>query len=295
MSSTPSDIPQLTIDLVLADVKKLYHIIRSPTAILPPRLATMKAGAFAPLLEKIELDAQENFTPEQIARFKSDPAFYETFTSALELDSNIKFVIALMKDSPQQKWASGKVREFMTAMLRGDEKLCSQLIPNYPLGCRRMTPAPGYLESFQDPRVELRSKAIKSATKSGLVLEDGEVLEVDAIICATGFDSSFRPVYPLVGRKGNLQDIWARETPKSYMSLAVDGCPNYFSEFPYLPSQDYQMLTFPSLPRVPRPQRPHRPRCRLHPLRAHRHLHRQPHRQGTIRRHSIHDTLDCRR
>lgn len=211
-------------------MKELYHIIRAPTAILPPRVATMKMGPLAPMIKQIELDEKENFSPAQIAKFKSDPDFYERFTAALELDSNAKFVIALMKDSPQQKWASGKVREFMTAMLRGDEKLCAQLIPDFPLGCRRMTPAPGYLESFHDPKVHLRSTPIKRVTKLGIEFEDGEILDVDAIICATGFDSSFRPAFPLVGRKGNLQDIWAAEVPKSYMSLAVDGLPNYFSK-----------------------------------------------------------------
>lgn len=252
----------------------------------------MKAGAMAPLIDQIELDDKENFTADQIARFKSDPAFYEAFTSALELDSNIKFVIALMKDSPQQKWASGKVREFMTTMLKGDPKLCSQLVPDYPLGCRRMTPAPGYLESFHDPRVELRTQAIKRITKHGIELNDGEVLEVDAIICATGFDSSFRPVYPLMGRKGNLQDLWTKETPKSYMSLAVDGFPNYFSTC----SASLSLHKTDRPQRVPRPQRPHRPRRRLHPFRTHRYLHRQPHRQGAARVHPLPRPIGrCRR
>jgi len=220
--------PALTVFL---DVKKLYHIIRTPTAILPPRVAMMKMGALAPLINQIELDERENFSPAQIAKFKSDPTFYEEFSAALELDSNAKFAVALMKDSPQQKWASSRVREFMIAMLKGDETLCAQLIPDFPLGCRRMTPAPGYLESFHDPKVELRTTPIKRINKLGIELEGGETLQVDAIICATGFDSSFRPTFPLVGKKGNLQDIWAAETPKSYMSLAVDGLPNYFSTY----------------------------------------------------------------
>ncbi|KAL9944486.1 hypothetical protein ACHAQF_006586 [Verticillium nonalfalfae] len=221
---------------ILPHVKKLHHLIRSPTAILPPRIATMKMGRAAPIINQIGLDEQENFTPAQIERFKSDPAFLEQFTQALEMDSNIKFAIALMKDSPQQQWAAGKVREFMTAMLRGNEKLCQQLIPDFPLGCRRMTPAPGYLESFHDPKVSLVTTSIKRFVPQGIELETGELIEVDAIICATGFDSSFKPPFSLVGRHGNLQDIWTAETPKSYLSLAVAGLPNYFKFLgPYAP------------------------------------------------------------
>ncbi|KZL69524.1 phenylacetone monooxygenase [Colletotrichum incanum] len=209
-------------------VKKLHHIIRTPTLIIPPRVTTMKMGPSASLLEEIEMDEEERFSSATIAKFQNDPAFYKKFAQTLEMDSNIKFAVSLISGSPQQAWALGKTKEFMTAMLRGNEELCKQLIPDFPLGCKRLTPAPGYLESFHDPRVSLHTDAIKSFVPQGIVLANEEVLEVDAIICATGFDSSFRPAFPLVGRHGNLQDIWSEQTPKAYMSLAVAGLPNYF-------------------------------------------------------------------
>ncbi|TDZ73236.1 FAD-binding monooxygenase moxY [Colletotrichum trifolii] len=209
-------------------VKRLHHIIRTPTLIIPPRVTTMKMGPSAPLMSQIEMDEEERFSPAQIERFKSDPVLYEKFARTLETESNIKFAVGLVAGSPQQKWALGKTKEFMTAMLKGNETLCKQLIPDFPLGCKRLTPAAGYLESFHDPRVSLHSNGIKRFVAQGIELSDGEILEVDAIMCATGFDSSFRPLFPLVGRHGNLQDIWAERTPKAYMSLAVAGLPNYF-------------------------------------------------------------------
>ncbi|KAF6841802.1 phenylacetone monooxygenase [Colletotrichum musicola] len=209
-------------------VKRLHHIIRTPTLIIPPRVSTMKMGASASLLQQIEMDEEERFTQAQIDRFKNDPAFCQKFSKTLEMDSNIKFAVALVAGSPQQKWALAKTKEFMMAMLKGDEKLCKQLIPDFALGCKRLTPAPGYLESFHDPRVSLHTNAIKRFVPQGIELSDGQVLEVDAIICATGFDTSFRPSFPLVGRNGNLQDIWSEQIPKAYMSLAVPGLPNYF-------------------------------------------------------------------
>ncbi|KAK1972743.1 phenylacetone monooxygenase [Colletotrichum sublineola] len=209
-------------------VKKLHHVIRTPTLIIPPRVTTMKMGPSASLLEQIELDEEERFSAATIAKFQNDPAFYDKFAQTLELDSNIKFAISLIAGSPQQAWALGKTKEFMKSMLRGNEKLCKQLIPDFPLGCKRLTPAPGYLESFHDPRVSLHTDAIESFVPRGIELANGEILEVDAIICATGFDSSFRPAFPIVGRHGNLQDIWSEQTPKAYMSLAVAGLPNYF-------------------------------------------------------------------
>ncbi|KAK7459204.1 hypothetical protein CaCOL14_002848 [Colletotrichum acutatum] len=209
-------------------VKKLHHIIRTPTLIIPPRVATMKMGPSAALLNQIEMDENERFSATTIEKFKNDPVFYNKFTKTLEMDSNIKFAISLIAGSPQQTWALGKTKEFMTAMLKGNEKLCKQLIPDFPLGCKRLTPAPGYLESFHDPRVSLHTDAIKRFVPHGIELVTGETLEVDVVVCATGFDSSFLPSFPLVGRHGNLQDIWSEQTPKAYMSLAVAGLPNFF-------------------------------------------------------------------
>ncbi len=123
----------------------------------------------------------------------------------------------------------------MTAMLGGNEALCKALIPDYALGCRRMTPAPTYLPSLTQPNVQVVTEGVRRILLNGMELASGEIVEVDAIIAATGFDLSFRPRFPLVGRNGNLQDLWSKATPEAYMSCAVSGVPNYFSE-PHLSS-----------------------------------------------------------
>lgn len=136
-----------------------------------------------------------------------------------------------VKDSSTQAFAASKCKEFMTAMLGGDPELCRKLIPDYALGCRRMTPAPGYLESFKSPKMRLVTDRIARFVPEGVQTCTGEVIHVDVIVCATGFDMSFSPRFPIVGRDGNLQDRWAKETPKAYMSCAVAKVPNYFSKF----------------------------------------------------------------
>ncbi|KAL2885404.1 phenylacetone monooxygenase [Ceratocystis lukuohia] len=206
----------------------LHHVIRSPTWILPPRVAMMKMGPMAEIIGKIELDDEDNFTAAQIARFKEDTDLYNRLTQAMEDDMHVKFAISLIEDSPQEKWASQKCREFMTAMLGGDETLCKALIPDFSFGCKRITPAPGYLEAFRKPSVRLVKDTIAAFEEKGLRMANGDLVEVDVIVCATGFESSFRPTFPIIGRRGNLQDIWAKEEPKSYMSLAIADMPNFF-------------------------------------------------------------------
>ncbi|GAB1310989.1 Sterigmatocystin biosynthesis monooxygenase stcW [Madurella fahalii] len=209
--------------------EKLYHIFRTPTWVLPPRIQAWKAmGQAEEILSKIQMDPNENFSQETLEKFKSDSEFYREFVKKIEVEVNNAFPIVLA-NSPIQAIARSKVTQYMTAMLGGNETLCKTLIPDFALGCRRMTPGQGYLLALTKPNVEVRRSEIKRFVPEGIELDSGEILKVDAIICATGFETSFRPRFPIIGRDGNLQDRWAKEVPKAYMSCAVAGLPNYFT------------------------------------------------------------------
>lgn len=200
------------------------------------------------MLKEITIDDNENFTQEQIQRFQDDDEFYRRFVESLEKDTSGNFRMVrsdpfpprlrlwltypskMIKDGPIQAYASAKVREYMTMMLGGDEWLCKQLIPNFPIGVRRVTPAPGYLEALRKENVEVVTGSIRRFVPNGIEMDSGDVLEVDAIVCATGFDMSFCPRFSVVGREGDLRETWSNGKPEAYMSLAVKGMPNYFSE-----------------------------------------------------------------
>lgn len=67
-------------------------------------------------------------------------------------------------------------------------------------------------------------------TAEGIALRNGRILPVDAIMCATGFDTSFRPRIPIIGKNGvNLADKWEQEDPDAYFGISVPHMPNYFS------------------------------------------------------------------
>lgn len=121
---------------------------------------------------------------------------------------------------------------YMKVSLGNDERLAKALIPTFPVGCRRLTPAPGYLSSLTVHNVRVVTDKIVKIVPKGLEISSGEVIEVDLIVCATGYDVSFRPRFPIVGRTGNLQDLWTENLPRAYMSCAVPGFPNYFSKLP---------------------------------------------------------------
>ncbi|KAK4145439.1 putative sterigmatocystin biosynthesis monooxygenase stcW [Dichotomopilus funicola] len=211
--------------------EKLYHVFRTPTWVVPPRIHSWKTmGQATEALDKIQLDERENFSQETIEKFKSDPEFYREFVKAIEAAVNNAFPMILTQ-SPVQAFARAKVTEYMTLMLGGNQELCKALIPEFPLGCRRMTPGHGYLQALSKPNVAVRRSGIKRFVEEGIELDSGEILKVDAIVCATGFNTSFTPRFPIIGREDNLQDRWKKETPKAYMSCAVAGLPNYFMFF----------------------------------------------------------------
>jgi hypothetical protein len=64
-------------------------------------------------------------------------------------------------------------------------------------------------------------------TPQGVIGGDGVAKEVDTIVCATGFDVSFRPRFPIIGKNGvNLAEKWRTE-PLAYFGLTVPDMPNF--------------------------------------------------------------------
>lgn len=99
--------------------------------------------------------------------------------------------------------------------------------PAFSVGCRRITPGPGYLEALCGDNVELITKNIESINESGLVVDSRQV-DVDVLVCATGFNTSAIPPFPVIGRKGATLAHKFKPFPQTYLSLAVDDFPNYF-------------------------------------------------------------------
>jgi len=127
---------------------------------------------------------------------------------------------------------SGQIfAKIMKERLGGDEQLAAILTPKWGVGCRRLTPGQNFLESLVKDNVEVVSEEIESITEEGLVTRDGTLHKVDAIVCATGFDTTYRPRFNLVGRQGvSLSDLWANTNDiEAYLAMAIPGLPNYFS------------------------------------------------------------------
>lgn len=133
-----------------------------------------------------------------------------------------------LKGSPEQLGAVELFTGNMKRRLAGKPALADDLLPSFPPVCRRLTPGPGYLEALTDPKVDVITTAIQTVDEHGIITTDGQHRTVDAIVCATGFDTTFCPRFPIVGKNGvSLAEKW-KAVPSTYLSLATDEFPNYF-------------------------------------------------------------------
>jgi cation diffusion facilitator CzcD-associated flavoprotein CzcO len=127
-----------------------------------------------------------------------------------------------------QKVSRDLVADIMTEQLDNDPRLTRHLIPPFALGCRRMTPGSGYLQALRAENVEVVPKSALKLTETSIVDEDGAEHEVDVIICATGFDTSFTPHFKVYGRKGAEIHEQFGDFPIGYMGIAAANFPNLF-------------------------------------------------------------------
>ncbi|KAH8901422.1 cyclohexanone monooxygenase [Thozetella sp. PMI_491] len=197
-------------------VKRLITFIRSATWITAG-FAQSHAGPGG---------ANFAYTEEQKNTFRTQPEVYIHYRKEIEgeLNTRFKFVIA---DSDAQKEARAYSIQEMKNKLK-DEGLQKHLIPtNFAVGCRRPTPGNGYLEALVEPNVRVITDNIAEIVPNGIKLDTGEIVEIDTLVCATGFNLSFHPRFKLTGRGGEvIQDKWKRK-PEAYLSVAAPGFPNY--------------------------------------------------------------------
>ncbi|KAK5112948.1 hypothetical protein LTR62_003770 [Meristemomyces frigidus] len=135
---------------------------------------------------------------------------------------------AFYSDTEAQKQGQELFRNRMAEHIK-DERLLKGFTPTFGIGCRRITPGDPYMAAIQKENVDVHFTPVESCTEDGVVGGDGVERKVDTIVCATGFDVSYKPRFPLVGKDGvDLREKW-KDCPESYLGLGVPGFPNFMT------------------------------------------------------------------
>ena len=110
-----------------------------------------------------------------------------------------------------------------------DAALRARLTPPYPLGCKRLIYSNDFLPALGRPNTELVTDAIRHISAHSVVTADGRERPIDALVCATGFETvqllGTLRITGLAGR--SLRSAWAAG-PEAYHGITVAGFPNLF-------------------------------------------------------------------
>ena len=187
--------------------------IRTPSWISPPvALPTETTSNYA-------------YAEAEQEKFRWNEDTYLKTRKELENQFNGMFR-AFFKARPEQTNLRLRFEARMKSLIP-DENLRRHLIPSFETGCRRINPGEQFLVALQKANVEPVFDTIDRITPKGVVA-GGVEYPADILVAATGFNTTFRPRFPIIGRNAiNLQDLWA-ENPVSYLGTGVARFPNYF-------------------------------------------------------------------
>jgi cyclohexanone monooxygenase len=187
--------------------EKVYSVQRSPTWILPK--------------------PDRRYTEREKWIFAHVPFAKRLYRTRLWLrsEANIR-VIENGSDKTEQfrNVALQQLRSIVT-----DDDLRDRLTPDHPLGCKRLVFASEYLQTLTQPHVDVISSPARRLTSRCLITEDGTELDVDIVLCATGYAAAdYLGEIEVVGEGGvRLRDTWA-DGAHAYLGMAVAGYPNFF-------------------------------------------------------------------
>ncbi|HYR96883.1 MAG TPA: NAD(P)/FAD-dependent oxidoreductase [Candidatus Binatus sp.] len=110
-----------------------------------------------------------------------------------------------------------------------DPELQGVLLPDYPIGGKRILISDDYYQALGRPNVELVTSPITRVTDDSIATRDGRAFPADVLIIATGFEStSFLVPMKIEGLAGRpLEDVWYAGA-EAYLGINVAGFPNFF-------------------------------------------------------------------
>ncbi len=110
-----------------------------------------------------------------------------------------------------------------------DPDLRKRLVPDYPLGCKRLLFSNDWYPALDRDHVDVVTERVSGIEPTGVRTADGRLHEVDVLIWGTGFAAKdYLGRIDVHGVDGvALRDVWA-DGARAHLGLSVPGFPNLF-------------------------------------------------------------------
>ncbi|WP_052730410.1 flavin-containing monooxygenase [Sphingomonas sp. SRS2] len=159
---------------------------------------------------------------------------YSTFSTTCRLQELQEYDRAWQANGGTISQRNDKLRanllKYIESKVGDAPELHNKLLPRFaPLG-RRSVVDNGWYEALRRENVTLSTENITRITPKGIETSDGKHHDLDMLILAAGFHAS-RYLWPIkyVGRDGvTLEEVWAKDGPRSYLGMTLPGFPNFF-------------------------------------------------------------------
>lgn len=118
----------------------------------------------------------------------------------------------------------------------GNSDMAARVTPGYVYGGKRrvrdpgrFTEGEGYFHALSRDNVDLETSGIDRVVPTGIATKDGQLVELDVIVWATGFTIDILELIEVVGRDHvRLSDFWEPDGARTGIGGTVPGFPNLF-------------------------------------------------------------------
>jgi cation diffusion facilitator CzcD-associated flavoprotein CzcO len=121
-------------------------------------------------------DPNPAYTEDEKENFR-DPKRHQDYRKGIVSRTNKSFYIFMRGENNKKGMEAATAQ--MSEKLGHNKRLCDMLIPKWELGCRRITPGPGYLESFLRDNCDCTNSPVVGITENGVQTGDGKTFECD--------------------------------------------------------------------------------------------------------------------
>ncbi len=109
-----------------------------------------------------------------------------------------------------------------------DKELRKKVTPNFKFGCKRVLLTSDYYSALQKNNVALQTEGIKEINKYGIILPNGEQINLDAIIYCTGFEVANYIPFDVFGKNGVSIKERFKNGLQAYLGSFIPNFPKIF-------------------------------------------------------------------